>query len=159
VFVVLAGQRVFGEFDRDQIVNEAEKGRPHLPLQTGDGATLFEMVMRDEHIDHAAGRGTALPSQGAFSAPKGGGAERLRQLLRPPDRLRRARLPPCPGEYLEVFLGNRLRQHAETTQGRHHRKGQRSAAGHQMLGIGELDAVDPRRCLSSGARHQPRQVE
>jgi hypothetical protein len=41
------------------------------------------MVVRDEHIDDAAGLGTALLAQDAFSAPKGGGVEGLRQPLRP----------------------------------------------------------------------------
>ena len=124
MFVVLAGQRVFGEFYRDQIMDKADEPRPHLPLQTGDGAALFEMVVRDEHIDHAAGLGTALPAQGAFSAPKGGGVEGSRQPLRLRNSLRRAGLPPRPGKRPEVLLGNRLRQHAETAQGRHHREGQ-----------------------------------
>ena len=115
--------------------------------------------MRDEHIDHTINSGTALPAQGAFSAPEGGGAEHSRQPLRLRNPLRRAGLPPCPGKHQEVLLGHRLRQHAETTQRRYHRKRQRRAAGNQMLGIGELDAVDPGRRLSSGTRDQPRHVE
>src|SRR6266446_1053005 len=48
---VLAGQCVFGELDRDQIMNEADEARASLMLQTSNNTPFFKMMMRDEKID------------------------------------------------------------------------------------------------------------
>ena len=56
VFFVLAGQCVFGELDRDQIVNEADEAHASLLLQTRNNTAFFKMMMRDEEVDRLVGR-------------------------------------------------------------------------------------------------------
>src|SRR5712671_7381798 len=60
VFFVLAGQCVFGELDRDQIMNEADEANAAPLLQTSDNTAFFKVMMRDEEVDRLVGRRTGL---------------------------------------------------------------------------------------------------
>src|SRR5260370_40498855 len=60
VFFVLAGQCIFGELDRDQIMNEADEARASLMLQTSNNTPFFKMMMRDQKVDRLAGRWMGL---------------------------------------------------------------------------------------------------
>ena len=50
----LARLRVFGELDRDQIMDQADKARPAALGQPRDQFAVFEMVVRDQQIDRGA---------------------------------------------------------------------------------------------------------
>ncbi len=51
----LARLRVFGKFDRDQVVDQADEARPAARFQARDQSAPFEMVVRDQQIDGFAG--------------------------------------------------------------------------------------------------------
>ncbi len=61
----LARLRVFGELDRDQIMDQADEARPAALLQARDQPSLFEMVVRDQQIDGAAGAVAQYAEQAA----------------------------------------------------------------------------------------------
>lgn len=48
---VLSGQRVLRIFDRDQIMDQADKAGSSPSLQTGNGAALFKMMVRNEEVN------------------------------------------------------------------------------------------------------------
>ena len=66
---------------------------------------------------------------------------------------------PCPVNGLDVVLGCRSRQGTKPARGSQHRKAKGRAPADQMLGVRELDPVDPGRCLAPGAGDQTRQIE
>src|SRR6202521_1146868 len=68
VFFVLAGQCIFGELDRDQIMNEADEANAAPLLQTSDNTAFFKVMMRDEKVDRLVGRGTGLRPERPLSA-------------------------------------------------------------------------------------------
>ena len=58
----LARLRVFGKLDRDQVVDQADEARPAARFQARDQSALFEMVVRDQQIDGAAGLSRSMPN-------------------------------------------------------------------------------------------------
>src|ERR1700730_14938249 len=68
VFFVLAGQCVFRELDRDQIMNEADEANAAPLLQTSDNTAFSTGTLRDEKVDRLVAPRPGLRPERPLSA-------------------------------------------------------------------------------------------
>src|SRR3954449_1134144 len=151
---------VFRVFDRDQVMYETDEPRATVRPHALEYRPFFQMVMRNQEVD---GRGRARAQtrvETAFTT----GEQATPDLPRQPTQAEvlpavpRLAAPSVP-DSSDKLLRKRTRQPSQPADLVQRGKTDRGIAGKQVLGIGQLDAINPRRRFPPGAREQPGQVE
>ena len=155
VVLGLAGLGVFGKFDRDQVVDQADEASHATLLHPRDQAAFFQMVMRDQQIDRRRlprSRANSACSRPASSETRARRAIRrtrrsfglriARRRARPRRWRRRTAWPSALGSSASLPIGVTAVKAALTT-GRD-----------QVFGIGKLDAINTGRRAAPGARQE-----
>ncbi len=148
--VSLPRPSVFGEFQRDHVMNHRHESRPRASQRTRQSGRPMQMPVRNQQINSRR-----------IDRRIAGKRSPNHQTQRRPATIRRPAVGPRLTKITQKHPNRVVRQHRKPSgpPAQHDKPQAIRRHRQQSLGIGQFDAVDPRQRSDAGAFHQPGHIQ